>query len=114
MTKRVFLVFEKFEYRKQKIFYLLNRALTAQLRHSIQAIRFMKKSAKGTSRNTNDKKKSIIIKGKATYVLRPRADKKKKKTSIHEKKSIKAHNMQEETSTRTYASAGGTDGEEGE
>ena len=40
--------------------------------------------------------------------------KNKKKTSIHEKKSIKAHIRQEETSTRTYASAGGTDGEEGE
>ena len=52
------------------------KSLTAQLGHSIQAIRFMKKSAKGTSRNTNDKKKCIFIKGKATCVFSPRADKK--------------------------------------
>ena len=31
VTKRVFLVFEKFEYRKHKIFYLLNRALIISL-----------------------------------------------------------------------------------
>ena len=35
------------------------KSLTAQLGHSIQAIRFMKKNAKGTSRNTNDKKMYI-------------------------------------------------------
>ena len=39
---------------------------------------------------------------------------KKNKKSIHEKKSIKVHIRYEETSTGTYASAGGTDGEEGE
>ena len=38
----------------------------------------------------------------------------RQKTSIHEKKSIKVHIRQEETSTGTKESAGGTDGEEGE
>ena len=40
--------------------------------------------------------------------------KKKNKSSIHEKKSIKIHIRYEETSTGTYASARGIDGEEGE
>ena len=44
----------------------------------------------------------------------PTQRKKKKKKSIHEKKSIKAHIKQEETNTRTYVSTRGTDGEEGE
>ena len=37
-----------------------------------------------------------------------------KETSIHEKKSIKVDVRQAEMSTETQASAGGTDGEEGE
>ena len=38
----------------------------------------------------------------------------KKKKSTQEKKSIKVHIRYEEMSTGPYASAGGTDGEEGE